>query len=215
MSIVDPYPHYTRAERIADAVVQGTGLAFAAVGAALLIRWAIGQDDAGLFVGVFIYCVAMVGSFLASMCYHFTPWERTRHLLQRIDHAAIYLKIAGTYTPLVVLIGSAFSYSVLAFIWVLAAVGAIAKLFFWGRQGRWGTVLYLGLGWVGIALFSSLLPLIPITAIIFIVAGGLIYSAGAVIFSLEDLRFQNAIWHGFVFVASACLFIAIALGTIG
>ncbi len=214
MNTVEPYPNYTRAERVADALVQGTGLACAAVGAVLLIGWTVGQGNAGIATGVFIYCVAMVGSFLASMCYHFTPWERTRHLLQRIDHAAIYLKIAGTYTPLVILIGSAFAYSILAFIWVLAAVGAVAKLFFWGRQGRWGTVLYLGLGWVGIALLSSLLPLMPIAAIIFMVVGGVIYSIGAVIFSLDDLRFQNAIWHGFVLVASGCLFVAITLGTI-
>ncbi len=220
MTDVDPYPTYSRAERIADAVVHAIGLLFAILGTVALILWAMGQDPAqhiaqrgaATVTGVSIYGAALIGSFLASACYHFTPWEGPRHLLQRIDHAAIYLKIAGTYTPLVVLIGSAFAYGVLAVVWALAALGAIAKLFFWSRQGRWSTAFYLCLGWISVALLSSLWPLLPTGALVCLFAGGLIYSAGAVVFSLDHLKFQNAIWHGFVLTASACFFAAIALG---
>lgn len=212
MAHVDPYPQYSRPERIADAAVHAVGLIFAVFGTVLLVIWAVGEMHVGKLVGVSIYGAALIGSFLASACYHFTPWEGPRHVLQRIDHAAIYVKIAGTYTPLVILIGSAFAYGVLAVVWTFAAVGAIAKLFFWGRQGRWSTALYLGLGWISVVLLSQLLVIMPPAAIACLVAGGLIYTAGSVVFNLERLRFQNAIWHSFVLIASLCFFTAITLG---
>jgi len=213
MSHSDPYPTYGRAERIADAVVHVAGIVFALLGTAFLILWAQGQTS-GTVVGLWVYGIALTASFVASFCYHFTPWEGPRPVLRRIDHAAIYVKIAGTYTPLVVLIGSAFAYGVLTIVWGLAAVGVAMKLFFWARPSRWGVALYLGLGWLSIALASSLIPLVSGLVLGLIVAGGLIYSAGAILFSLEDLKFQNAIWHSFVLIASACFFAAIALGVL-
>ena len=213
MSHSDPYPTYGRAERIADAVVHVAGIVFALLGTAFLILWAQGQTS-GTVVGLWVYGIALTASFVASFCYHFTPWEGPRPVLRRIDHAAIYVKIAGTYTPLVVLIGSAFAYGVLTLVWGLAAVGVAMKLFFWARPSRWGVALYLGLGWLSIALASSLIPLVSGLVLGLIVAGGLIYSAGAILFSLEDLKFQNAIWHSFVLIASACFFAAIALGVL-
>jgi hypothetical protein len=137
MNISDPYPDYTRGERIADGAVHAAGIVFAIVATILLIVAASGETSVGTVVALSIYGAALIGSFIASACYHFTPWDRPRALLRRIDHAAIYLKIAGTYTPLVVLIGSAFAYSVLGLVWALAAVGAIAKLFFWALPRAW------------------------------------------------------------------------------
>jgi len=214
MSHVEPYPKFSRPERVADATVHGIGLVFSIIGTVLLVIWVKEQMNTSQLIGVSVYGIALIGSFLASSCYHFTPREDRRHLLQRIDHAAIYLKIAGTYTPLVILIGSAFAYSVLAIVWVLAVVGAITKLFFWGRQGRWGTMFYVGLGWISLALITQILTVLPLPAVAFLVAGGLIYTAGAVVFSLDQIRFQNAIWHGFVLTASLCFFTAIAMGTL-
>lgn len=214
MTHTDPYPMFTRPERIADGVMHVAGVAFAVVGTVLLIIWATGQTDTTTIVGLTVYGAAMIASFVASTCYHFTPWEAARPALRRIDHAAIYVKIAGTYTPLVVMIGSAFAYGVLALVWGLATFGVMMKLFFWGRPGRLGVALYVGMGWLSVALLSSLVPLISGTALTLMVAGGLIYSIGAVVFSLDGLRFQNAIWHGFVLVASLCFFAAIALAVV-
>lgn len=215
MTHSDPYPTtYTKGERIADGVVHLAGIAFAVIGMIWLIVLATGTTGTGTVAGLAIYGAAMTTSFVASFCYHFTPWEHPRPVLRRIDHAAIYLKIAGTYTPLVVLIGSAFAYGVLAVVWGLAVIGAGAKLFFWGKPGRWGVLLYLGMGWLSVALASSLVPIVSGTVMTLIVAGGLVYSAGAVLFSLDGLRFQNAIWHGFVLIASVCFFAAIALGVL-
>ncbi|HCP81019.1 MAG TPA: hemolysin III [Octadecabacter sp.] len=212
MTSTDPYPDFTRAERIADGVMHAVGIAFAITATILLIVWASGETSLSTVIGLSVYGAALIGSFVASACYHFTPWEGPRHLLRRIDHAAIYLKIAGTYTPLVVLIGSAFAYSILGVVWALATLGAIAKLFFWGRPTRWGVGLYLGLGWLSVALITSLVPLVSGATMALIIAGGLVYSLGAVVFSIDGLRFQNAIWHGCVLTASGCFCIAIALG---
>ncbi len=212
MTPVDPYPQFTRAERIADAIMHAVGIAFAITATLLLILWASGETSLGTVVGLSIYGATLIGSYVASALYHFTPWEGPRHLLRRIDHAAIYLKIAGTYTPLVVLIGSAFAYGILGIVWALATFGAVAKLFFWGRPTRWGVGLYLGLGWLSVALLTSLVPLVSGATLSFIIVGGLVYSLGAIVFSIDGLRFQNAIWHGLVLTASICFCIAIALG---
>ena len=214
MTTADPYPKFSPAERIADGVMHAVGIAFAITATILLIVWASGETSFGTVVGLGIYGAALIGSFVASAFYHFTPWEGPRPLLRRIDHAAIYLKIAGTYTPLVVLIGSTFAYSILGIVWALAVFGVITKLFFWARPTRWGVGLYLALGWLSVALVNSLIPLVPAAALTLIIIGGLIYSLGAVVFSIDGLRFQNAIWHGLVLTASVCFCIAIALGVL-
>lgn len=212
MTHCDPYPIYSRGERIADGAMHVAGIGFAIIGTIALIVWATGQTSAGTIAGLSVYGALLIGSFVASACYHFTPWERPRPILRRIDHAAIYLKIAGTYTPLVILIGSAFAYGILAVVWGLAAFGAVMKLFFWGRPGRWGVGLYLGLGWMSVVLIGSLFAVVPTAAVVLMGLGGLVYTLGAVLFSLDGLRYQNAIWHGFVLAASICFFAAIALG---
>ncbi|MCF2905257.1 hemolysin III family protein [Octadecabacter sp. CECT 8868] len=212
MSHEDPYPDFTKGERIADAAMHIAGVGFAIAGTVALVIWAVGQTDGNTIASLSIYGAALIASFIASACYHFTPWEAPRHTLRRIDHAAIYVKIAGTYTPLVVMIGSAFAYGVLAIVWGLAILGAVAKLFFWARPGRFGAGLYLGLGWMSVALLTSLVAVVPTITLVLIVIGGLVYSIGAVLFSFDEWRFQNAVWHGFVLAASICFFAAITLG---
>ena len=98
MSHSDPYPTYSRAERIADAVVHVAGIVFGVVGTIFLVLWA-GDQTAGTIAGLWVYGVALTASFVASFGYHFTPWEHPPPVLRRIDHAAIYLKIAGTTRP--------------------------------------------------------------------------------------------------------------------
>ncbi len=208
----DTYPAYARSERIADGVIHGLAVTLAITGTVLLTTYAALEASGGTVAALSIYGGALIFSFLASSAYHFTPWERLRAPLRRLDHAAIYLKIAGTYTPLVVMIGSAFAYAVLAVVWTLAVLGMVAKLFFWKTPGHWGTALYLLLGWASVTLIWSLAPILPITATVLIAVGGLLYSAGTVFFSWESLKFANAIWHGFVLAASGCFFAAISLG---
>ena len=207
------YPAYALSERIADGTIHAIGTALAIAGAVLLIVAAAGEAPGERIAGVSVYAAAIVFSFAASGFYHMTPWERLRPALRRIDHAAIYFKIAGTYTPLVVMIGSAFAYVVLAVVWALAVVGAVAKLFFWNRPGKFAPILYLALGWASVMLLWPLAQTLPGPATGLVVIGGVLYSAGVIFFSWETLKYANAIWHAFVLAASSCFFAAIAMGT--
>lgn len=206
------YPVYARSERIADGLIHAAAVTFAIAGTAILVTVAALTRPHGQVAALSVYGGALILSFLASAAYHFTPWERLREPLRRVDHAAIYLKIAGTYTPLVVMIGSAFAYVVLALVWALAVLGAAGKLIFQNEAGRLSTALYLILGWVSVSLVFSLVPVLPVAATVLIAAGGLLYSAGTVVFSRDGMKFNTAIWHGFVLAASACFFAAISLG---
>ncbi|HDY95214.1 hypothetical protein LCGC14_0105630 [marine sediment metagenome] len=202
------YPHPT-ADTLADGTIHVLGLGFAIPATILLTTDVAGQG--GALTPILIYAACFVLSLLASAIYHLVPFDRPRALLGRIDHAAIYFKIAGTYTPLVVLIGTGFAYGILAVVWALAIIGAIAKLSFWSTESRASLYLYLGMGWLSVLLVWPMWQSLPPMALTLIGAGGLIYSLGTVIFAHPGMRFQNAIWHSFVLTASICFFAAISI----
>jgi hemolysin III len=210
----DLYPRYARAERIADGVMHALGVTFALTGAVVLITFAALSASGGQIAAVSVYAGALIATFTASAFYHLTPWERLRPALRRVDHAAIFLKIAGTYTPFVVLIHSAFAYAVLALVWTLALGGALLRLLKRGKLGRIQTWTYLLLGWLSLLLVWPMVQTLPVPATALVLTGGLLYSAGVIFFRWESLRFSNAIWHGFVLAASACFFAAITLGVL-
>ncbi|WP_296423779.1 hemolysin III family protein [Yoonia sp.] len=207
------YPAYSRAERIADGAMHAVGVIGAMGGAVVLMVWAMGMTSAGHVAALSVYGATLIATFVASAFYHMTPWEDIRPVLRRFDHAAIYLKIAGTYTPLVVTIGSGFAYLVLAVVWGLAVIGMLLKLFFWRTPGRFGPALYLIMGWLSVALIWSLWAIVPGAAVALIAVGGLLYTTGVIFHVAEKMKFSNAIWHGFVVAASACFFAAITLAT--
>jgi hemolysin III len=208
------YPAYARSERIADGVVHALGVAFALAGATILTTFAVLHADSGRAFAVSIYGVALMATFVASACYHMTPWEHVRPTLRRIDHAAIFLKIAGTCTPLAALVGGAFAWAVLGLIWAVALFGAASRVFFWREPGWRGLALYLGLGWLGVLLLWPLAAALPPPALLLTMIGGGLYTLGVVFFAWESLKFSNAIWHAFVLAASGCFFAAIAMGTL-
>ena len=202
------YPH-PAPDTLADGTIHVLGLGFAIPATILLTTDVAGQG--GALTPILIYAACFVLSLLASAIYHLVPFDRPRALLGRIDHAAIYFKIAGTYTPLVVLIGTGFAYGILAVVWALAIIGAIAKLSFWSTESRASLYLYLGMGWLSVLLVWPMWQSLPPMALTLIGAGGLIYSLGTVIFAHPGMRFQNAIWHSFVLTASICFFAAISI----
>ncbi len=200
------YPH-SRAETIADGVVHAVGLLFAIPFSVLLIQQAMDSP-----VGVaapLVYVSCMIASFVASALYHLSPVERLRPLLRRIDHATIYLKIAGTYAPLVAIIDTRFAYVVLGIVWALAIFGIVSKLFLGRMDGRGSVASYLGMGWLAVLLLRPMGQALDGVALALCAAGGLIYSAGTLVYSHPGMRFQNAIWHGIVLCASICFFAAI------
>jgi len=199
----------SKTETLADGTVHALGLSFAIPASILLILHAAGQD--GPLTATAVYAACVLASFIASAVYHLLPFDRSRPLLGRIDHAAIYFKIAGTYTPLVVVIGSGFAYGILGVVWALALIGAVAKLWFWRTDARGSLALYLGMGWLSVLLIYPMWHNLPGAALTLVAVGGLTYSAGTLVYAHPGMRYQNAIWHVFVLIATACFFAAIAL----
>jgi hemolysin III len=207
------YPAYDPTERRADAVIHALGVVFALAGAAVLTIQAAWYASGWKPYAVAVYALALAATFVASACYHFAPSESLRPLLRRIDHAAIYLKIAGTYTPLVVFAGTGFAYALLAVVWTAALLGALYKLVFWRDPQFLSLGLYILLGWLGVALIWPLAGTLPPRALALIAAGGIVYTVGVVFFVWESLKFSLAVWHAMVLLGSICLFLAISDGT--
>ncbi|PTX56453.1 hemolysin III [Litoreibacter ponti] len=209
----DRYPDYSRAEKWADGLIHLLGLGASLIAIAIFLAYQSDHLSTGQLGALSIYWAGLVAMFTVSGAYHMTPWERFRTRLRRADHATIFLKIAGTYTPFVVALGSAVSYVVLGLVWALALLGAGTKLFRWSTPGRFNAALYLGLGWISVALIWGIFQL-STAAGWCAVAGGLLYSSGVIFFHWDSLRFANAIWHGFVVVASGCFFAAVTLAVL-
>jgi hemolysin III len=207
------YPDYTRAERIADGIIHAMGIAASVVGVVVLLAIAMPMLDAFSTSALMIYGVTLVTLFCISAAYHMITHAHWKPFLRRCDQAAIFFKIAGTYTPLVILIGSAFSYSVLAVVWITALTGAIAKLSVWKQMERYSVHLFLALGWASLTLAWPIFSTLPLPVSILILTGGVLYSVGVIFHQWESLRYQNAIWHGFVLAASSCHFAAVIHGT--
>ena len=199
-----PYPYSTR-ETIADAVAHVAGLAFAIPASVMLLD----RAAAATKIPAAIYITTLIFSLAASAIYHLSPHVRSRNLLGRIDHAAIYFKIAGTYTPLVAVIGTPLAYIVAALVWLLAVVGALAKLGGWGLQARGSLALYLGMGWLSVLLIVPMWQHLPPSALGLVAVGGITYSLGTIIYAREGMPYQNAVWHAIVLLASVCFFAAI------
>jgi len=201
---------YTSGELIADGVIHFLGIGFSIAGFIALTLTAMPSSDAGTAAALAIYGIALVLMFSVSAAYHMIPHLHWKPALKRCDQAAIFFKIAGTYTPLVVFLGSMFAYFVLAAIWIVALLGAFAKLALGHRFEKISVSLYLPLGWASLLLIWPIFSTLPPTASILVVTGGILYTVGVVFHVWERLKFQNAIWHGFVLAASACHFAAVA-----
>ena len=214
MSAIDSYPQYALSERIADGVMHGLGIGLTLAGAIGLLFWGIEGLPVGLSFSLGVYAVTLVLSFVTSGCYHMSPWPHLQPMLRRFDHAAIYILIAGTMTPIAVMAGSALATVQIVLVWTLALVGAMRKVFWWSTPGRFGPVTYLAMGLSGALLFGDLAAIVPAPAIRLMVAGGALYVVGVVFFSWEKLKFAIAIWHGFVLSASACFFAAIVMSAL-
>lgn len=204
------YPLYSRAERLADGAVHIAGFVAAVTGVAVLFAmWALHMDGLTL-ASTIVYATALLLMLGASAAYHLYAYTPARPVLRRLDHAAIYVKIAGTFTPLAAFLGTAFGYVILGLVWTLAILGAATKIMAKRGQMTSGWLPYVALGWIGVALFVPLTTVLPTTSLVLLLAGGLTYTLGVIFYAWDGLRFANAIWHGFVAVASACFFMGIA-----
>ncbi len=201
---------YSVAERVADGAVHALGILASLVAVPLLLVAALPRVGLATGAGLAVYGFALILLFSVSAAYHMVPGLDWKPLLKRFDQAAIFFKIAGTYTPLVMVLGSIFAYVVLSLVWAVALFGAFAKLALGARFERISVALYLPLGWASLLLLWPIVATLPLAVSVLLVAGGLLYSIGVIFHVMERLRFQNAIWHIFVLSASACHFAAVS-----
>ncbi len=204
------YPNYSRAERLADGAIHIVGVSAALVGVAAILRNLMPHLNFPVFVATAIYAAGLILMLTASAAYHLAAHTPARPILRRLDHAAIYLKIAGTFTPLSVLLGNAFGYLVLGIVWLLALGGATVKLM--AARGRISTSFWphVILGWSGVVLLAPLWGRLPAESLWMILAGGIVYSVALIFYCWENLRFSLALWHAFVLLATGCVFLGIS-----
>ena len=205
------FPTYTRSERVADAVVHALGVALALIASIILIVAALPQGDGQRLLGLGVYAAGLVGMLTCSALYNLThPAARMKAVFQRLDHAAIFAMIAGSYTPLaLVAIGGAWGTGLLAFVWTIAGAGMAVALLGLRRPGALLTSAYLLLGWTVLVAIRPLTAALSTSGLVLLVAGGLLYSIGTIFHHWRRLPFQNPIWHGFVVSAAACHYVAI------
>jgi hemolysin III len=202
--------NYDRSELIADAVVHIAGVCFGLVAATALIVLTAVYASAVDVAAVSVYVAGLLAMLVLSATYNLWPVSRAKWVLRRFDHSAIYALIAATYTPLIMeLKGSYFAIALLIGVWCLAILGIVIKLALPGRYDRLAVGLYLAMGWSGMMLYDAVVKALPAMALWFIVAGGVLYSFGVVFHAWQRLRFQNAIWHGFVLSGAICHYTAI------
>ncbi|HUH12232.1 MAG TPA: hemolysin III family protein [Longimicrobiales bacterium] len=191
-------------------VTHGAGAVLAMVGAAWLLMGAVRSGDPWRIVSMAIYGLTLVGLYTASTLYHGVRVERLKARLRVVDHAAIYLFIAGSYTPFLLLpLRGAVGWFLFGLTWALAVGGVVYKLTLLDRFPRLSTVLYLGMGWLALVAVVPLVQRLSPATLAWMVAGGVVYSAGTLVYHMSA-RYAHVAWHLFVLVGSVCHFVAIS-----
>lgn len=211
----DPmYPSPDMQERRADFIVHGIGLIFILLASVALFIQAA-DHGAAVIAAVSTYVIGVAFSHVISMFYHLSPFHGRRLALRRIDHAAIYLTIAGTFTPLFVLAGTEFSLFLLTIVWALAIPAMLYKIFGKNLDSRWSLASYLGLGWMGIIGVPEMMAQLPGLSLWAMLAGGVFYSLGTIFYARKTQPFRYSIWHSFVMMGGASFFVAIWVALVG
>jgi hemolysin III len=201
---------YSKGELIADGALHVVGVTASLIAAASLALLAVGGLPPHATASVLVYGAGLLAVFVCSAAYHLVRRPALKALLRRFDHAAIYLKIAATYTPFAaVKMGGLAGMALLGGVWAIAAVGIFARLVLPGQFVRTAYVLYLAQGWACLAALKPMIEALPNTAMLLLLAGGILYTAGVAFHLWERLPYHNAIWHAFVLAASACHFAAV------
>jgi len=203
-------PEYGLGERIADGIIHVLGVTASLISVAILMAIAVSTLPLEATASLLVYGLAMIAMFAASAAYHLIPVPDWKLALRKLDQAAIFIKIAGTYTPFaVVMMGGFARYALFSVVWVVAIGGAVAKLLIKPRRDWFSIPLYLALGWAGLAAIQPLVLAVPTEALILLGVGGALYTLGVLFHVWHSLPYQNAIWHLFVLAATACHFAAV------
>lgn len=203
---------YSLSEEIANSVTHGVGFLLALAALAVMVVFAAMRGTVWHIVACSVYGSTLVMLFASSTLYHSLPWPRTKAVLKIIDHSAIYLLIAGTYTPfLLISMRGPWGWSLFGIIWGLALVGVVFKVFFAGRFKLFSTLVYIGMGWMAVVAIRPLYLGLPRGGLLWLVAGGVLYTAGTIFYLRRRIPFNHAIWHTFVLAGSLCHFLSVML----
>src|SRR5262245_62018109 len=198
-------------EDLANMISHGIGLIAALIGAPILLFAAHNTDRSGFFVGTIVFSATMLALYLASTLYHAWPETRTKYALQLLDHCAIFLLIAGTYTPFALgPLRGTWGWTILGVVWAIAVFGIIVKAIRGtSRHRKLAMCLYLGMGWSALITLWPLILKVPPSAVFWLFAGGVAYTAGVLFFVNDRLRFGHFLWHLFVLAGTSCHFLAL------
>lgn len=200
----------TRGEEIANAVSHGVAFALALAALPVLVVAAVGRGGAAGVVAASVYAATMIVLYGVSTLYHALPAGAAKRWFNRLDHAAIYLFIAGSYLPFLLgVLRGPWGWSLFGVVWTAAAVGVAAKLLHRLRHPLWSTGLYVAMGWAAVAAIGPMVQRMAPAGIAWLVAGGVLYTLGALVFVVDGrVRYAHFVWHLFVVAGSACHFFA-------
>lgn len=203
-------PPTTRSEETANSISHGLGLMAAIAAVPILVNSAIRAGDAPFVVGASVFASSMVLLYLASTLYHSVNHEPTKRIFRLLDHSAIFVLIAGTYTPFTLgVLRGPWGWTLLALVWSLAMIGLAIKAIY-GTRYKWATMmLYVGMGWLALIAVKPILLHVPLPGILLVVAGGLAYTGGLGFFAAHRLPYHHFIWHLFVIAGTTCHFFAV------
>lgn len=202
--------HRLTLEEIANAVTHGISLLLSIAGFVVLLLFAILRGTGSHIVACSIYGATLICLYTASTLYHAAVSPRLKRILKIFDHSAIYLLIAGTYTPFLLLnLRGGWGWSLFGVIWGLALAGILFKFWFVDHFQYLSTVVYVAMGWLVVIAAKPVLTHVPNVALLWLLAGGLLYTSGVIFYAWKRLPYSHAVWHLFVLAGSTCHYFAV------
>ena len=197
-------------EEIANSISHGVGFLAALAASPFLIVPAVTRGGTASIIGASVFTTTMVLLYLASTLYHALPRGKAKRVFQNIEHSAIYLVIAGTYTPFALgVLQGAWGWILIATVWSLAAVGVLLKTLGRAEHPRLSMVLYLGMGWLILVAIRPLWLLLPPSGLAWLLSGGVAYTAGVAFYAAQRIRYAHFVWHLLVLAGATCHFVAV------
>lgn len=201
---------YSWGEELANSLSHGVGCIASLISVPILVSATIARGTTWNVVGVSVFAISCVVLYLASTVYHALPSGRGKHTFRVVDHVAIYLLIAGTYTPFTLgVLRGGWGWTLFSLIWAAAVAGICFKVFGGFRYPRVSTVMYLAMGWLVVIAAKPMMQLVPPAGLIWLLGGGICYSGGVWFYRAEHLRYAHFVWHLFVLAGTTCHFFAV------
>jgi len=206
---------YSEGEELMHSLTHWIGAILVSLGSGSLITLAALTGDPWKIVSVSIFCASMITLYIASTLYHAARKPAAKRRLKIFDHISIYILIAGTYTPfLLVNVRGVFGWRMFGIIWALALAGTVKDMFIVGKYKKLSTAIYLGMGWISVFCIKFFIEKIPVKGLAFIALGGIFYSGGCYFYIRKDKAFYHGVWHLFTLAGTIMHFFAVLFGTV-